>query len=109
MSNGMPTPGALQYVAIMRRLGPAPVGLDDEGGWLFTEATSPVQPDPLRILLAVVSRRGAVPGRLVRLRAVTRVSAPTWRVHPTRRRPPLTGASPVRGDALDARLCDALR
>jgi Cytochrome P460 len=40
-SGAMPAPGALQDVAIMRRLGPPPAGLDDEGGWLFSAATSP--------------------------------------------------------------------
>ncbi len=37
----MPAPGALQYVAIMRRVGAAPEGLTDEGGWLFSYTTSP--------------------------------------------------------------------
>ena len=41
-SSGAPAPGKLQYVAIMRRLpGPPPQGLSDEGGWLFTEASTP--------------------------------------------------------------------
>ncbi len=30
-------PGDLRYIAIMRRLGPAPIGDDDEAGWLFTQ------------------------------------------------------------------------
>jgi hypothetical protein len=34
-------PGDLRYLAIMRRIGPAPVGLDDEAGWLFTQASEP--------------------------------------------------------------------
>lgn len=34
-------PGELRYVAIMRRIGPAPTGLDDEAGWLFTQAEVP--------------------------------------------------------------------
>ncbi|HTJ45538.1 MAG TPA: cytochrome P460 family protein [Kofleriaceae bacterium] len=41
-SSGSPAPGKLQYVAVMRRLdGPQPQGLSDEGGWLFTEASTP--------------------------------------------------------------------
>jgi Cytochrome P460 len=32
-----PGPGDLDYLAIMRRIGPAPRGLDDEAGWLFTQ------------------------------------------------------------------------
>jgi hypothetical protein len=39
--NGVAAPGALQYVAIMRRLGPPPAGFSDEGGWLFTYTTKP--------------------------------------------------------------------
>jgi hypothetical protein len=39
--NGVPTAGALQYVAIMRRLGPPPRGLTDEGGWLFSYTSDP--------------------------------------------------------------------
>lgn len=31
-------PGDLRYLAIMRRLGPAPLALEDEAGWLFTQA-----------------------------------------------------------------------
>lgn len=34
---GGTAPGDLRYTAIMRRLGPAPLGLDDEAGWLFTQ------------------------------------------------------------------------
>ncbi|MEZ4362249.1 MAG: cytochrome P460 family protein [Kofleriaceae bacterium] len=34
-------PGDLRYLAIMRRIGPAPLGLDDEAGWLFTQASEP--------------------------------------------------------------------
>jgi hypothetical protein len=34
-------PGDLRYVAVMRRLGPAPRGLEDEAGWLFTQIQSP--------------------------------------------------------------------
>jgi hypothetical protein len=33
--------GTLQYVAIMRRLGPPPTGFDEEGGWLFTYTDKP--------------------------------------------------------------------
>ncbi len=32
-------PGDLSYIAIMRRIGPAPLALDDEAGWLFTQAS----------------------------------------------------------------------
>ena len=39
--NGVAAPGALQYVAIMRRLGPPPAGFSDTGGWLFTYADKP--------------------------------------------------------------------
>lgn len=35
-----PAPGALQYVALMRRIGPPPQGLSDEGGWLFSYTTT---------------------------------------------------------------------
>ena len=31
-------PGALSYVAIMRRIGPVAVALENEGGWLFSES-----------------------------------------------------------------------
>jgi hypothetical protein len=41
MSTGVPSPGALQYVAIMRRLGQPPAGLSDEGGWLFSYTDTP--------------------------------------------------------------------
>jgi Cytochrome P460 len=34
-------PGDLRYLAVMRRLGPAPRGLDDEAGWLFTQISAP--------------------------------------------------------------------
>lgn len=34
-------PGTLRYLAIMRRIGPAPLGHDDEAGWLFTQASEP--------------------------------------------------------------------
>jgi hypothetical protein len=30
-------PGALQYIAIMRRIGPAPAAGTDDDGWVFTE------------------------------------------------------------------------
>jgi Cytochrome P460 len=30
-------PGELRYLAIMRRLGPAPLALEEEAGWLFTQ------------------------------------------------------------------------
>src|SRR5262249_10485584 len=41
-SSGKPAAGALQYVAIMRRLpGPPPAGLSDEGGWQFTYTKTP--------------------------------------------------------------------
>lgn len=43
--NGVPAPGALQYVAIMRRLGPQPAGFSDEGGWLFTYTDTPQGPE----------------------------------------------------------------
>ncbi len=35
------TPGALRYVAIMRRLGPVATGLEREGGWLFSSTPTP--------------------------------------------------------------------
>ncbi len=38
---GVPTPGDLRYTAIMRRIGPAPRGLEDEAGWLFTQGGEP--------------------------------------------------------------------
>jgi Cytochrome P460 len=34
-------PGDLRYLAIMRRIGPAPLGLDNEAGWLFTQSPEP--------------------------------------------------------------------
>jgi Cytochrome P460 len=34
-------PGDLRYIAIMRRLGPSPIGLEREAGWLFTQAKTP--------------------------------------------------------------------
>ncbi len=34
-------PGDLRYLAIMRRIGPAPLGHADEAGWLFTQASEP--------------------------------------------------------------------
>jgi hypothetical protein len=34
-------PGDLSYLAIMRRIGPAPIGIEDEAGWLFTQADKP--------------------------------------------------------------------
>lgn len=41
-TDSAPAPGALQYVAVMRRLpGAAPQGLSEEGGWLFSYTTSP--------------------------------------------------------------------
>jgi hypothetical protein len=40
-TSGAPAAGALQSVAIMRRLPGTPEGLDDEGGWLFTETSTP--------------------------------------------------------------------
>lgn len=35
------TPGDLSYIAVMRRLGPAPRGLEDEAGWLFSQIREP--------------------------------------------------------------------
>ena len=40
-SNGIPAPGALQYVAIMRRTSAQPTGFSDDGGWLFTYTDTP--------------------------------------------------------------------
>jgi len=40
-ADGAAAPGDLRYIAVMRRLGPAPRGLDDEAGWLFTQIRSP--------------------------------------------------------------------
>jgi hypothetical protein len=40
-SGGLPAPGALQYVAIMRRQGAPPTGFSDDGGWLFTYTDTP--------------------------------------------------------------------
>lgn len=34
-------PGDLDYVAIMRRIGPADTALKDQGGWLFSESDVP--------------------------------------------------------------------
>jgi hypothetical protein len=34
-------PGALNYIAIMRRIGPVTEVLVDEGGWLFSETDTP--------------------------------------------------------------------
>lgn len=34
-------PGALSYVAIMRRLGGIDASLEDQGGWLFSESAEP--------------------------------------------------------------------
>jgi hypothetical protein len=34
-------PGELRYVAMMRRLGPVTRALEDQGGWLFSEAQTP--------------------------------------------------------------------
>lgn len=34
-------PGELRYLAIMRRIGPAPLSHQDEAGWLFTQAAEP--------------------------------------------------------------------
>ena len=39
--NDHDTPGALVNVEIMRRLGPPPMGLDDQAGWLFTATATP--------------------------------------------------------------------
>lgn len=38
-------PGALQYVAIMRRLGPIDTALENQGGWLFSESDEPNGPE----------------------------------------------------------------
>ncbi len=38
-------PGALRYLAVMRRIGPVTRALDDEGGWLFTETDGPTGPE----------------------------------------------------------------
>ena len=42
------TPGALRDVEIMRRLGPAPMGLDNQAGWLFTNAAIPNGPEVIK-------------------------------------------------------------
>ncbi len=34
-------PGALKYVAIMRRIGRVSTALDDQGGWLFSQSKQP--------------------------------------------------------------------
>lgn len=38
-------PGDLDYIAIMRRVGPVEAALVDEGGWLFTETDEPNGPE----------------------------------------------------------------
>lgn len=39
------TPGALRYLAVMRKLRPVTRALEDEGGWLFTETDGPTGPE----------------------------------------------------------------
>lgn len=43
-------PGDLKYLAIMRRIGPAPLGVEDEAGWLFTQAAEPGASESYRSL-----------------------------------------------------------
>lgn len=39
------TPGALRYLAVMRKVRPVTRALSDEGGWLFTETDGPTGPE----------------------------------------------------------------
>jgi hypothetical protein len=39
------TPGALRYLAVMRKVRPVTRALEDEGGWLFTETDGPTGPE----------------------------------------------------------------
>ncbi|MDQ3365112.1 MAG: cytochrome P460 family protein [Myxococcota bacterium] len=38
-------PGDLRYLAIMRRVGPVTAALEDDGGWLYTETSTPGEPE----------------------------------------------------------------
>jgi hypothetical protein len=40
-AGGVSSPGDLSYLAVMRRIGPAPRGIEDEAGWLFTQISPP--------------------------------------------------------------------
>lgn len=40
-------PGALRYLAVMRKVRPVTRALEDEGGWMFTETDGPTGPEQL--------------------------------------------------------------
>ena len=64
-------PGALRYVAIMRRTTPVTTSLQDQGGWLFSQSQEPNGPETHSDRCwESLSRRRAVQRRLVRLSKV---------------------------------------